>query len=455
MTERDNPLKKFRPSEGLPLDLGQESVDNVSVGNYWKRRYEEEKSLMEARLSRMEREGRQSSESRGMEEERVKSLHAHLQDLEQKMAWEKMVWEERYKTKTAELEFEKRKIALETQIKTLEMEAETVRSRLRAASASLEEERDKNRRLQADKERLEEDYRRFLLQPRAPSPEDQGRIRELEYEKAFLERQVMNLSASGTARPAKGGESEKRVRELEDRIEKLRRLLQSRDALEKSGLETVEDMARGFAHKVRNYLGVISGTLELCLSSFKMADDLKGQMVVVDENAKEMLKSIEDYLSLMKMPSLRPQPSEPGDVVSVAAAASADLAKSKGVAIRTDVAPDLPRVLADPTLLAPAFKEIRDNAIEASPAGGAVAVRLRLDEAANEVVAEISDSGKGISENHLKKIFQPYFTTAKGKKGLGLSMARRMVEMHRGAIQVETAVDRGTTVRVRLPAQDR
>ena len=84
-----------------------------------------------------------------------------------------------------------------------------------------------------------------------------------------------------------------------------------------------------------------------------------------------------------------------------------------------------------------------------------MAVRLRLDEAANEVVAEISDSGKGISENHLKKIFQPYFTTAKGKKGLGLSMARRMVEMHRGAIQVETAVDRGTTVRVRLPAQDR
>jgi two-component system, sporulation sensor kinase D len=69
-------------------------------------------------------------------------------------------------------------------------------------------------------------------------------------------------------------------------------------------------------------------------------------------------------------------------------------------------------------------------------------------------IIEIADKGPGIVQSHLRKIFQPYFTTKKGRKGLGLCTAKRAVSLHHGSLSIASVQERGTTVTLRLPQQE-
>jgi signal transduction histidine kinase len=97
------------------------------------------------------------------------------------------------------------------------------------------------------------------------------------------------------------------------------------------------------------------------------------------------------------------------------------------------------------------------NAIEASENNGSVGVRLFFppqDETnvqIDEVVIEVSDTGRGISEENLSRIFHPFFTTTKGGTGLGLPAVRRIVRAHGGRVEVQSALDHGSTFSLHLP----
>ncbi len=138
--------------------------------------------------------------------------------------------------------------------------------------------------------------------------------------------------------------------------------------------------------------------------------------------------------------------------------------KRKGIELTTDLQP-LPPVLCHPGKLNQVFLNLLANAVQASSPGGAVSARTRFDPSPltplpgrardAEVVIEIEDNGSGIRPEHLPHIFEPFFTTKPVGQGtgLGLSVSFGIVRDHGGAIEVETAVDRGSTFRVRLPRQ--
>jgi len=77
----------------------------------------------------------------------------------------------------------------------------------------------------------------------------------------------------------------------------------------------LEDLGRGFAHRVRNYLGIMSGTVQLCLSNYKMESEFEEQLKIVDQNVQDMLKSIEDFLGFARIPEMALQPLNPGEVL--------------------------------------------------------------------------------------------------------------------------------------------
>jgi signal transduction histidine kinase len=110
----------------------------------------------------------------------------------------------------------------------------------------------------------------------------------------------------------------------------------------------------------------------------------------------------------------------------------------------------LPSVAADPLWMEQAFVAILTNALEASPHGGRLSIRSFED--SRGVTVTIADEGKGMPPAILEKVFDPYFTTKSGGIGLGLTVAKKIVEAHQGRIELRSDEGRGTTVGIHIPS---
>ncbi|MGZ5474272.1 MAG: sensor histidine kinase, partial [Thermoanaerobaculia bacterium] len=131
------------------------------------------------------------------------------------------------------------------------------------------------------------------------------------------------------------------------------------------------------------------------------------------------------------------------------------LAEARGVAIRFDADADGPRMQLDPIKITQAVQNLVANAVQYTPDGGTVDVRLRAIQGGVEI--EVEDRGPGIPPEELPQLFKPFTrlsTVAPSKHrsvGLGLAITRRLVEAHGGSIDVRSEVGKGSTFLVRLP----
>jgi signal transduction histidine kinase len=116
------------------------------------------------------------------------------------------------------------------------------------------------------------------------------------------------------------------------------------------------------------------------------------------------------------------------------------------------VAPDLPALSLDRTLLARALTNVIENALHAMPGRGSLA--LTAARADGRVRLSISDTGEGMDADALRRVFEPYFSTKTRGTGLGLPIAKRNVELNGGTIAVDSQKGVGTTVTIELPIQE-
>jgi signal transduction histidine kinase len=133
------------------------------------------------------------------------------------------------------------------------------------------------------------------------------------------------------------------------------------------------------------------------------------------------------------------------------------------VALSLDVEDGLPAVFIDRTLFSRALTNVIENALHAMPGGGTLAIRAFAGRrpggpsssatGMDRVTVEVADSGIGMDADALARIFEPYFSTKATGTGLGLTIARRNVELVGGAIFVESERGTGTTVTMELPVQ--
>jgi signal transduction histidine kinase len=93
------------------------------------------------------------------------------------------------------------------------------------------------------------------------------------------------------------------------------------------------------------------------------------------------------------------------------------------------------------------------NAIEAVPNKGRISINVKREESAGRLVILVRDTGPGIPEEYLERIFEPYFTKRPGGTGLGLALARRIVEEHDGKIKATNHPDGGAQFEISLPAE--
>jgi signal transduction histidine kinase len=190
--------------------------------------------------------------------------------------------------------------------------------------------------------------------------------------------------------------------------------------------------------------------MQLSLVNFKMEPDLEEQLKIVDTNVQDMLKSIEDFLSLARIPEMNMQPLNINQVCDAAIALLGDRFRSDNITVSRNYGIEMPSFKGDQKLLSEGLSHLLQNSAEAMPQGGQLSVTTSWDAAKGILAIRLTDTGTGISENHIKKVFQPYFSSKKNHKGLGLTIAKRIVDLHRGTLAVQSAKGQGTTIFINL-----
>ena len=231
-----------------------------------------------------------------------------------------------------------------------------------------------------------------------------------------------------------------------------------RGCLLRAGNEAaVQELGQGaadlFVHKIGNHFQL----LRLVVSSLKKVLPASRETEVLNQtvdSAIELARSFSDY---------NQAPSSwvaTVDLIDVLEAASTRLKPDfleKDVLFENRIDPSVREVsiAGDPFLLELAVSHVLQNALEAAQKGGTVTLYAKAESKTGVVPLvkiNVIDSGCGIDQKNLQRIFSPFFTTKEGHYGLGLSTAYRFVTMHSGVLQVRSIVNEGTEVKIALPA---
>lgn len=214
------------------------------------------------------------------------------------------------------------------------------------------------------------------------------------------------------------------------------------------------------AHDLRNPLGAIYSCSEYLLDELKnLNDDQLKMLRSIKASSEFMLALIEDILNLARMESgkmeLRMEATDLGKLALRHVAINRLIAARKNIGIDLDLEADLPLIEADSRKIEQVLENLISNAIKFSPPNSAVRVALQRD--GDQVRIEVSDQGAGIPKAEWGKLFQPFQRTSVrptgGEKssGLGLSIARKIVEAHAGKIWFESELGKGSKFYVSLP----
>ena len=214
---------------------------------------------------------------------------------------------------------------------------------------------------------------------------------------------------------------------------------------------TLGELAAGLAHEIRNPLAGIAGVLDIVSRDLpetsvvrEVIDDAKQEAVQINRILSELLDTARPKAPQFRVTDL-------AGTAEHAVLFARQQAVTKRISIEFEVTDALPPVEHDPNQINQVLLNLLLNAIQSMDKPGTIRVSLQQEDDAVAIV--VADEGKGIAPEHLPNIFRPFFTTKGHGTGLGLSLARRMVESHGGTITVESTLGKGTSFTVLLPVR--
>lgn len=206
------------------------------------------------------------------------------------------------------------------------------------------------------------------------------------------------------------------------------------------------------SHELRTPLAVITGNLEAVLDGVYPPDP--AHLTPILDETRVMARLIDDLrtisLSEAGMLALHPEPTDPDVLIGEVLQAFAPTASAAGITLSTESSGDLPILEIDPVRIREVLSNLVANALRHTPAGGTVTVGGSAD--AGSVVLVVRDTGPGIDPALLPHVFDRFVKGAGSRgSGLGLPIARGLVEAHGGSITVDSVAGGGSTFRVELP----
>jgi signal transduction histidine kinase/type II secretory pathway pseudopilin PulG len=268
--------------------------------------------------------------------------------------------------------------------------------------------------------------------------------------------ETKEVTIEGSSGPQRVGVGVQVIRERGTRMGTLV-TLRDVESLERIGsqLQVSERLAAlgrvtaGVAHEVKNPLNSMRLWLEVLKANMPIDPEPQQAVKMLDSEIDRLDRAVKTFLNFTRPVELNLEETDlRGLLEEVLDSARPTIAKA-GLTLLADLPPEFPGAMVDRQLIHQAVSNLVLNACQFTEPGGRITVALRR--AGEYAAIEVVDTGKGISPEDQKKIFQLFFTTRPGGSGIGLANTFRFVQLHNGQIEFESALGRGTTFRILLP----
>lgn len=219
-------------------------------------------------------------------------------------------------------------------------------------------------------------------------------------------------------------------------------------------LAVLGQLAGGVGHELRTPLGAIRNAAYFLNLVLEEPDpEVREMLEILD---REVANSERIITGLLDFARAKPPMRRAMDINEVVQEALARVVVPVDVAIERQLEDTLPAIRADPDQLVQVFRNLIQNAVQAMPDGGRLTIKTEangvdLGGRSHHVTVSVADTGVGIPGENLEKLFEPLFTTKPKGIGLGLALAKALVEGHGGSIRVRSQEGKGATFRVALP----
>jgi len=233
----------------------------------------------------------------------------------------------------------------------------------------------------------------------------------------------------------------KDLREIRDLQEKVHR---------SERLASLGRLAAGVAHEIRNPLSSIKGFAQYFVKRFNGQPEDQGYASVMVKEVDRLNRVITELLDFAGPKEPRREPQSLENIAEHALQLLAPDLATRKVEVSREYEPGLPAVSVDRDQISQVFINILLNALESMEGEGDIRISLRRCGPPPGVEVSFADTGAGIPEEDLEKVFEPFFSRKRKGTGLGLAIVHQIIESHRGDIRVESRPGKGTTFRIHL-----
>jgi len=249
-------------------------------------------------------------------------------------------------------------------------------------------------------------------------------------------------------------ELEKLNRSLESRVEARTRELKAAldELIKKERLAAIGQMASVVGHEIRNPLAVINNSAFFIKTKLGAAGDVDPKIAkhlsIIESEIQQANGIINEILGFARTRELMLKPVSLNSYIE-------DILMSypfpAHIEVHKSLAPENPWVNIDHEEMKQAIRNVIGNGVEVMPERGRVTIATAIDPSGESVHIDIGDAGPGIPKDVFEKIFAPFFTTKARGTGLGLAVVKKVVDRHKGKVEVATELGKGTTFRIHIP----
>jgi signal transduction histidine kinase/PAS domain-containing protein len=237
--------------------------------------------------------------------------------------------------------------------------------------------------------------------------------------------------------------------ELRDQMKRLRSA--HAQLVHAENLATIGRMAAHVAHEIRNPLTTIGGFANSILKNPQNVDRCSDNAQIICQEVRRLEKILSNIMDFTRPAKPDLKPASLINIVREILNQQSPEMKRQGITLQADIAQDLPDVHVDSEKLKQVILNLLRNASQAISGDGVIHVSLQGQETGLSLT--IKDSGQGMTDRLLKKIFSPFFTTKSDGTGLGLALSRKLVEDHGGHLKAQSEPGQGSSFTISLPYQ--
>ncbi len=242
------------------------------------------------------------------------------------------------------------------------------------------------------------------------------------------------------------------VRELAKALNEMARQIQEfqQRLVESERLATAAQLAASLAHEIKNPLTSLRLAAEFLQELLQDQPELAKRAQVITRESKRLERILQRMLERTKKIELKKTPCDLNRLISEVLEGARLQLSARGQKLKLDLAQPAPVALVDGERIKQVLWNLLNNASEATPKGGEIIIRTK-NLSPEEVALVVEDTGPGVKEEDLKKLYKPFYTTKKGGTGLGLAISRQIIILHGGQLFFENRPEGGLRVTVTLP----